>query len=71
MERYQRVKEHDGFIKDTFNGAIVNTNASDLKAYKARKNAALAMRDELDQVKNDVSEIKQMLIDLLHSTNKR
>jgi|TARA_R110000803_G_scaffold22535_1_gene55979 hypothetical protein len=66
MERFQTVQENDSFQKDTVTGAILNSDSSALVSYKARKKAAMALSAELEQVKQDVSEMKEMLMQLLN-----
>lgn len=66
MSRYQQVKDVDGFVKDNVTGAIINTNITELQAYKRKKHAAMAMRNDIDALKDDVKEIKSMLAQLLN-----
>lgn len=52
-----------GYYK-TSSGAIVSKDEESLRAYKIRKAKSLqlnTMRKEVDQIKNDISEIKEML----------
>jgi len=57
MERYQRIEGHAGFVKDNYSGAVINTSKSDYQKYIARRNAR----------KNDLSEIKSMLSQIINS----
>jgi hypothetical protein len=71
MSRYQQVKDISGFVKDTETGAIINTDVIELQAYKRKKQAAVALRSEIDTLKDDVKEIKMMLSQLLNKYNNR
>jgi len=75
---YLKVKGHDGLVRDTSNGAIINTNTSEYNRYLRQKQAAEEKRNQLEQVskhseeinniKNELNEIKSMILQLL--TNK-
>ena len=74
MERYQRVEGHTGFVKDNHSGAVVNTSKSDYQKYIARRNAKnkddekiKKIEEEVGSLKNDLSEIKSMLSQIINS----
>lgn len=63
------MKTSDGFVRDPINqGAVLNTDNTALQAYKQKKahqkkiNSKL---DDIDSLKGEVKEIKQMLNILL------
>ena len=50
------------YIRSSSNpGAIINSDFDSLKAYKAKKEAIENQRKEIDQMKQDLGEIKEML----------
>lgn len=49
------------FVRDTSTKAILNTNRDDLLAYKNRKKIQREKEDEINDLKKDVAEIKNML----------
>jgi len=56
--------EVDGIIRDNESGALLNSDNGALNSYKKRKqkNAEInRIREEMDELKNDVSEIKSLL----------
>jgi len=64
--------EHEGFVRDSNNQALLNTNADAYSRYKERRqlqhdNAQL--KEEIDSLKGDVSSIKRMLELLLLRDN--
>jgi hypothetical protein len=72
MSQFAKVKDHDGLVRDLSSGAIINTNRSEYENYmKARERAlnhdlAIAQQaEELNNIKQDVSEIKGMLLQIL------
>jgi hypothetical protein len=71
---YVKIKSKDGLIRDMSSGAVLNTNRSDYENYLNRKRQAelekaqaSAQAEEINSLKNELNEIKQMLILL---TNK-
>lgn len=72
MENYMKVEGISGLYRDPHSKAIVNMDQSGYEAYIAQKNANAArrkeqqqMQEELDNIKSDVNEIKNMLLELL------
>ena len=66
--QYLKVEGQESLVRDISSKAIINTNSKDYETYVARRNAAMAQKEqieqqgkELEQVKTDISEIKQML----------
>ena len=71
MNEYVKVKDHLGLVRDPRTNAILNTNKSEYDEYmKARKkNASKSERVEkletdVNDIKNDLYEIKSLLLDL-------
>lgn len=65
---YLKVEGRDSLVRDTSNMAIINTSTTEYEEYIARRNAVLAekeemsmQRQELNTLKSEISEIKQML----------
>jgi len=57
----------DKYIRSTINaGAVLNTDTESLKAYKLQKKRL----QEIDQLKNEMHEIKSMLTQLLQNSTK-
>jgi hypothetical protein len=58
------IQQLPGFAKDTGSGAILNTDNTGLKAYKKQKRimqATLSNEQRIDQLENDIHEMKGML----------
>jgi len=65
-----RVMENDKFVKDTRNFAILNTDRSVPREHERKLeqlNRQKAQTDEINNIKNDVAEIKAMIAHLLES----
>ena len=69
---YIKVQGHDGLVRDSSTGAILNTNRGDYDNYMIVKNNVMAREteisrqaEEINNIKHDVSEIKDLLHQLL------
>lgn len=62
---YIDVEGHPGLVRDKRTGAILNTNEQEVEAARARKKAWKEKQKEFDELKNDVSELKDMMKQIL------
>jgi hypothetical protein len=65
MNNHISVEGDADFVKDQDTGAILNTNRSEIHQAKERKKARLQQQNELDDLKQDVSDMKIMLSKIL------
>ena len=66
------MSEHK-FIRDTTSNAIINTDIEGLRRYKARKAESkriLNLKNEVDSIKDEMSEIKHLLTKLVENQNR-
>ena len=70
---FVKVKDHQNLMRDPTSNAILNNNQSDYDEYIARRNAAekakkseLTMKEDLDNLKGEINEIKSLLKELVH-----
>jgi hypothetical protein len=68
-----KIKDKDGLARDISSGAVINTNATDYMNYMAKMNAQKSLQekisansDDIQNLKTDVAEIKQLLISLIN-----
>ena len=54
-----------GFVRDKNSGAIVNINKTEAAAARKRKHERLKQKEEIQALKDDVHEIKNMLKQIL------
>lgn len=73
IDEYLKVAGHEGLIRDSSTGAIVNTNRSEYEDYIQRKRLAEQREkilsehtDEINNMKNELREIKDLLIRLVN-----
>lgn len=69
-----KVSGHDDLVRDTSSNAIVNTNISAYTEYVNRRNAVQEEKEtiaqqgvEINNIKSELSDIKQMLKTLLNA----
>tara|TARA_B100000287_G_scaffold66492_1_gene58090 strand:- start:156 stop:386 length:231 start_codon:yes stop_codon:yes gene_type:complete len=69
---FVKVKDHPNLQRDPLSNGIVNTNTSDYDEYIARRDAAnkakeneLTMKEDLDNLKGEINEIKSLLKELV------
>ena len=65
MNNFIRVDGDVDFVKDKETGAILNTNRSEIQQARARKKAKAQEKNELDNLKKDVGDMKIMLAKIL------
>lgn len=61
---YKKVEGHPGLIKDD-KGVVLNTNVNEIEAAKARKKARKEKEKEIESLKQEVSDIKDMMKQIL------
>jgi len=59
------VEGHPGFVRDMETGAILNINTSELNKVKRARAARRSKDNEIQDLKNEVGEIKSLLMQLL------
>ena len=55
------IKDHKNFFRDEKSGAIINTDTGGFNRYKKMKRFKDNQKDEIDKIKEDISEIKELL----------
>ena len=55
------VKDHKNLYRDEKSGAIINTDIGGFNRYKKMKRFKDNQKDEIDKIKEDISEIKELL----------
>lgn len=74
---YIKVEGHEGLVRDASTGAIINTSRSDYQTYILARNRAMQREneisrqaEEINNLKQDVSEIKDLLLQILAQKDK-
>lgn len=63
-----RIEGHQNLYRDEETGAIVNTDTSGYSQYIKMRNKRQKQNDEIEQLKSDVSEIKDLLRELINGS---
>ena len=56
-----RVEGHKNLYRDENSGAIINTDSHGYSQYKKSRNIKLTQKEEIDTMKKDIEEIKNLL----------
>jgi len=65
-----KVKDNENLVRDTRTKAVINADLSSLAQYKQRRNALLKKDNEMETLKNEVSQLKAIVQELLSEKNK-
>ena len=55
------VEGHKHLFRDEKSGAIINTDSHGFSQYKKSKNIRLTQKEEIDRMKKDIEELKDIL----------
>ena len=66
--KHTRIEGHWGYVKDN-NGAVLNINKEEIEAAKRRKEQRRNQQKELNTLKDEVSDIKKMLTQIVEKLN--
>jgi len=59
------IEGHNNLVRDTRTMAVINTDSSALEVARRRQREAQNKANELQQLKDDVAELKQMMKEVL------
>jgi hypothetical protein len=60
-----KIKDNEELVRDVNTQAVLNSNMSSLEKYKARRDKDREMNDDVQTLKNDMKEIKELLQQLI------
>ena len=63
--KYMKVKDQPGLVRDLNSGAILNINTEEIERARERKKLRKQKDQEFEDLKNEVSEIKELLLKLV------
>ena len=66
--KYKKVEGHVGYVKDE-NGVVLNVNNDEIEAARKRKELMRQKDKEINELKDDVSDIKKMLTQIVEKLN--
>lgn len=62
---YKIVQDDRAYVRDTDTNAILNVDNQALVAYKLRKNVNNKLRNDVEELKEELQEIKTLLLKIL------
>jgi hypothetical protein len=62
---YMKVKDHPGLVRDPESQAILNINKTEIEIARERKKLRKQKEQEFETLKNEVGEIKELLLKLI------
>jgi len=65
---YKKIEGHIGYVKDE-NGVVLNVNDDEIEAARKRKELMRQKDKEINELKDDVSDIKKMLTQIVEKLN--
>jgi hypothetical protein len=65
MKEIIKVEGHPGFIRNADNNVILNINKTEIEIARERKKLRKQKENEFEELKNEVSEIKGLLLKLI------
>jgi hypothetical protein len=65
MKDYIEIDGQPGLVRDKNSGAILNINSNEIEAARGRKALRKQKDQEFENLKNEVSEIKELLLKLV------
>ena len=58
---FVKVDGHEGYVKNTETGVVLNVNKTEIEAARKRKALKNQQEEDINNLKNEVSDIKNML----------
>ena len=58
---FVKVDGHEGYVKNTETGVVLNVNKTEIEAARKRKALKKQQEEDINNLKNEVSDIKTML----------
>lgn len=66
-----KIENHEELVRDVETQAVLNIDSSSLSQYRARRDQERKKAKELEHLKTEVSEIKELLYQLINRDDNR
>ena len=63
------IENKPGLVRDTANMAVINTDRNALEAAREKQRRAALEKQEIQDLKNDVAELNQLITRLINGNN--
>ena len=68
---FLKVEGHEGYVRDTNTGAVLNVNREEIEAARKRKALRQQQEQDINNLKNEVSDIKTMLSTIIEKLDDK
>lgn len=68
---FLKVEGHEGYVRDTNTGAVLNVNRDEIEAARKRKALRQQQEQDINNLKNEVSDIKTMLSTIIEKLDDK
>ena len=68
---FLKVKGHEGYVKNTEPGVVLNVNKEEIEAARKRKALRQQQEQDINNLKNEVSDIKTMLSTIIEKLDDK
>ena len=65
-----KIKDNEDLVRDTKSNAVLNTDMSSLEKYRARRDKERQMSSDVDELKQRMTNIEQLLQQLVNRETK-
>lgn len=65
-----KIVDNEDLVRDVQTNAVINTSKSSLEAYRQKRDAQRTLVQDIDGLKSEMADIKQLLQQLLVEKNK-
>jgi|TARA_B110000503_G_scaffold86739_1_gene131983 hypothetical protein len=69
MSEYIQVEGHSNLLRDEGSTAIVNSDRNSYELHKKRRESFVNQKNEINTLKNEVSDMKQMIHTIIEKLN--
>tara|TARA_Y100000004_G_scaffold80445_1_gene90419 strand:+ start:428 stop:628 length:201 start_codon:yes stop_codon:yes gene_type:complete len=63
---YKKVEGHSSLVRDTESGAVINNDSTSYQNYIAMREQKLKEKERIDNIEDEIVEIKSLLKDLIN-----
>ena len=63
---YKKVEGHSSLVRDTESGAVINNDSTSYQNYIAMREQKLKEKERIDNIEEEIVEIKSLLKDLIN-----
>lgn len=66
-----KIENETNYVRDSESNAIINTNVTEYELYKQKRLQQMQSRNEIEEIKQDVRELKDLLQQMIRGLNDK